>query len=64
MAETPEHDHLLTPGEVAEMFRVDPRTVTKWAKQGKIPFIWTPGGTRRYSEVVVRDLLGLQTSQS
>ena len=29
-------ESLLTPGEVAEMFRVDPRTVTRWARDGRI----------------------------
>jgi excisionase family DNA binding protein len=39
---------LLTPGEVAALFGVDPRTVTRWAKAGHITFIRTPGGHRRY----------------
>lgn len=39
---------LLTPGEVADAFRVDPKTVTRWARQGRISFIRTPGGHRRY----------------
>jgi excisionase family DNA binding protein len=33
---------------VADAFRVDPKTVTRWARQGKIRFIRTPGGHRRY----------------
>jgi excisionase family DNA binding protein len=43
-----EEPALLTPGEVAAMFRVDPKTVTKWAKAGKLDSIRTPGGIRRY----------------
>ena len=39
---------LLTPAEVAEMFRVDPKTVTRWAKAGKLNSIRTLGGHRRY----------------
>lgn len=39
---------LMTPHEVADAFRVDPKTVTRWARQGKIRFIRTPGGHRRY----------------
>jgi excisionase family DNA binding protein len=50
---------LLTPGEVAAMFRVDPKTVTRWAKAGKLTSIRTLGGHRRYRETEVRDLLGL-----
>ena len=34
-ARTPEAEPLLTPAEVATMFRVDPKTVTRWAKAGK-----------------------------
>lgn len=52
-----EHDHLLTPSEVAAMFRVDPKTVTRWAKAGKIRSIRTLGGHRRYREGEVRKLL-------
>ena len=32
----PESEPLLTPAEVAAMFRVDPKTVTRWAKAGKL----------------------------
>jgi len=48
---------LLTPGEVAGMFRVDPKTVTRWAKDGKLTSIRTLGGHRRYQETQVRALL-------
>src|SRR3954470_23405055 len=49
---------LLTPAEVAAMFRVDPKTVTRWAKSGKLSSIRTLGGHRRYRETEVRELLG------
>jgi excisionase family DNA binding protein len=39
------------------MFRVDPKTVTRWAKAGKLSAIRTLGGHRRYSEAEVRMLL-------
>ncbi|WP_344306122.1 BldC family transcriptional regulator [Fodinicola feengrottensis] len=48
---------LLTPGEVAAMFRVDPKTVTRWAAAGRISSIRTPGGHRRFRESEVRALL-------
>ncbi|WP_131744837.1 BldC family transcriptional regulator [Frankia sp. Cppng1_Ct_nod] len=48
---------LLTPAEVATMFRVDPKTVTRWAKAGKLTSIRTLGGHRRYQEAEVRALL-------
>ncbi|HMO11828.1 MAG TPA: BldC family transcriptional regulator [Actinotalea sp.] len=56
---------LLTPSEVASMFRVDPKTVTRWAKAGKLSAIRTLGGHRRYSEAEVRMLLaGVPTQRS
>ena len=41
-------DSLLTPSEVAALFRVDPKTVTRWAKAGRLDCIRTLGGHRRY----------------
>ena len=55
---THEPEPLLTPAEVASMFRVDPKTVTRWAKAGKLTSIRTLGGHRRYREAEVRELLG------
>jgi len=58
----PQRDRLLTPGEVASLFRVDPKTVTRWASAGRIGSIRTPGGHRRFRESEVRALLrGEQT---
>lgn len=58
---SPQHevtgDRLLTPGEVATLFRVDPKTVTRWAAAGRIGGIRTPGGHRRFRESEVRALL-------
>jgi excisionase family DNA binding protein len=56
-AHTPDTEALLTPAEVATMFRVDPKTVTRWAKAGKLTSIRTLGGHRRYRESEVRQLL-------
>jgi excisionase family DNA binding protein len=53
----PDAEPLLTPAEVAVMFRVDPKTVTRWAKAGKLTSIRTLGGHRRYREAEVRALL-------
>ena len=50
-------DRLMTPAEVASLFRVDPKTVTRWANSGKLTPIKTLGGHRRYRESQVRDLL-------
>ena len=50
-------DPLMTPKEVGALFRCDPKTVTRWAKSGKLTSIRTPGGHRRYREEEVRALL-------
>lgn len=57
MASSLDHEKLLTPAEVATMFRVDPKTVTRWAKAGKLTSIRTLGGHRRYREAEIRALL-------
>jgi excisionase family DNA binding protein len=48
---------LLTPAEVAAAFRVDPKTVTRWAKCGKLSYIRTLGGHRRFLATEVHDIL-------
>jgi excisionase family DNA binding protein len=53
-------EELLTPSEVAKLFRVDPKTVTRWAKAGKLSSIRTLGGHRRYRAGEVRKLLDAQ----
>lgn len=53
----PDFDELLTPGEVAKLFKVDPKTVTRWAHSGKIPSITTPGGHRRFRKSEVKRFL-------
>ena len=52
-----EAEPLLTPGEVATMFRCDPKTITRWARTGKLTAIRTLGGHRRYREAEVMALL-------
>lgn len=51
-------EKLLTPAEVAKIFRVDPKTVTRWAQSGKISFVRTLGGHRRFPSGEVARLLG------
>jgi excisionase family DNA binding protein len=50
-------ERFLTPAEVAAAFGVDPKTVSRWADTGKLTFIRTPGGHRRYRESEIRALL-------
>lgn len=55
-----ETERILTPVEVARMFRVDPRTVTRWATKGKIPSFRTMGGHRRFKLSEIEPLLKSQ----
>ena len=48
---------LLTPAEVAALFRVSPKTVTRWARAGKLTAMRTLGGHRRFRASEVRALL-------
>ena len=59
MAMDPKNDQdaLLTPSEVAAMFRVNPKTVTRWARAGKISAIRTLGGHRRFRAAEIRRFL-------
>ncbi len=59
-----EPEKLLTPSEVAAIFRVDPKTVTRWAKVGKLSSIRTLGGHRRFRAAEVNELLAKAQEQS
>jgi excisionase family DNA binding protein len=51
-------ERLYTPDELGALFRVDPRTATRWAAQGRVESIKTPGGRWRFRESAVRRALG------
>jgi excisionase family DNA binding protein len=51
------YDATLTPGEVARIFGVDPKTVSRWDKSGKLTGFRTPGGHRRFREADIRAIL-------
>jgi excisionase family DNA binding protein len=55
-SENPDHDDLLRPREVAELFGVRPTTIARWAREGKLTPLRTPGGHRRYSRQGIRQL--------
>ena len=60
----PHHKELLTPAEVARLFAVDPKTVSRWAQLGKLTCIRTLGGHRRFKSDEVYALLGEEHRQS
>lgn len=64
--ETPEtFDDYLTPAEVARLLCVTPRTVSRWADQGRISHSVTLGGHRRFLRSDILKLLDLsRRSQS
>ncbi|WP_256794673.1 BldC family transcriptional regulator [Terrabacter sp. Ter38] len=53
-------ERLLTPAEVATIFRVDPKTVSRWARAGRLHALRTLGGHRRYPESEIRALVDRQ----
>jgi excisionase family DNA binding protein len=55
---------LLTPAEVADMFKVHPLTVTRWANQGRIGSVRTLGGHTRYKQAEVLRLLKAATHET
>jgi excisionase family DNA binding protein len=57
-------DRLLAPREVAALFRVEPRTVTRWADQGRLRSIRTLGGHRRFRESYILGLLHVDSFAS
>lgn len=50
-------DRLLKAREVAERTGVSSRTVTRWAVEGRLAAMYTPGGHRRYWESDVEAFL-------
>ena len=55
---------LLTPSEVAALFRVNPKTVTRWARAGKLTAIRTLGGHRRFRASEIRRCLEEMSTES
>jgi excisionase family DNA binding protein len=53
-------DDLLTPSEVAALFRANAKTVTRWAQSGRLPSVKTPGGHRRFYVLDIRRALNGQ----
>ncbi|HTE71444.1 MAG TPA: helix-turn-helix domain-containing protein [Actinomycetes bacterium] len=52
----PEYPSYLRTAQVADILFVSPKTVSRWAKEGKLPFLKTLGGHRRYPEAEIREL--------
>ena len=53
----PDRSSYLLTAEVADILHVSPKTVSRWAKEGKLPFLRTLGGHRRYPAAEIRQLV-------
>jgi excisionase family DNA binding protein len=49
-------ERLLRTSDVAMLFQVSERTVSEWARRGRVPSVRTPGGHRRYPADQIRRL--------
>ena len=58
-----EEPSFLRPAEVAALLSVSPKTVSRWAKEGKLPFLKTLGGHRRYPEAAIHELVDVQRQE-
>lgn len=56
-----EHENLMTTQEVAKLLGVGPSSVKRWADDGRLPTIKTPGGHRRFRK---NDVLSLRDDLS
>lgn len=48
---------LLRTADVAALFQVSTRTVSEWARRGRVPCMRTPGGQWRYPAEPIRQLV-------
>jgi excisionase family DNA binding protein len=53
----PTESRYLRTAQVAELLQVSPKTVSRWAQEGRLPFFRTLGGHRRYPDAEIRALL-------
>jgi excisionase family DNA binding protein len=63
MDDVPDNEYLRTFEVAAELGGVSPKTVTRWAKAGKLPYLWTLGGHRRYPAAAIRELAATLSHQ-
>jgi excisionase family DNA binding protein len=52
----PDAEPFLLTSQVADLLHVSPKTIARWAKDGRLPFQRTLGGHRRYPEAAIREL--------
>ena len=57
MVPTPTEPRYLRTAQVAELLHVSPKTVSRWAQEGRLPYLRTLGGHRRYPDAEIRALV-------
>jgi len=50
----PDAESFLHPSQVADILHVSPKTIARWAKDGRLPSLRTLGGHRRSPEQAIR----------
>lgn len=55
--DTDSEKRFLSRLEVAQLFEVSPHTVYRWTREGRLPYILTPGGRRRYPKQEIEQLV-------
>ena len=54
---TPTEPRYLRTAQVADLLHVSPKTVSRWAQEGRLPYLRTLGGHRRYPDAEIRALV-------
>jgi excisionase family DNA binding protein len=50
------HEEYLKAAEAAHLLHVSPKTISRWAKEGRVPHIVTLGGHRRFPRQKIEEL--------
>ncbi|HEX9712214.1 MAG TPA: helix-turn-helix domain-containing protein [Actinomycetota bacterium] len=58
----PRRERYLRTSEVALTLQVSPKTVSRWAKEGRLPYLATLGGHRRFPASAIEELKGTLSS--
>jgi excisionase family DNA binding protein len=59
----PDAEPFLHPSQVADLLHVSPKTIARWAKDGRLPYQRTLGGHRRDPEPAIRQLAAGQAQE-
>jgi excisionase family DNA binding protein len=57
-------EEYIAPAEAARLLKVSPRTITRWAREGRLPSITTLGGHRRFPRAAIEGLAAAQLARS